>query len=79
MTMKVVIASEMDRDELFAEIHQDDQPWAEIILAPESERFILTIYPPANGAAHVFDLAEAEGALAEARDALIRRGYRGKS
>ena len=78
MTMKVVVASEPDRDELFAEIHQDDQPWAEIALEPQGERFSITIFPPANGDTHVFELAEVEAVFAEAKDALIRRGYRGK-
>ena len=75
MTMKVVVASEPDREDLFAEIHQDDQPWAEIALDRMTKRFVLTIFPSATDDAHVFPLSEAVGAIAEARDALTRRGY----
>jgi len=76
MTMKVVVASDPDREDVFAEIQQDDQPWAELALDPETKKFVLTIYPPGDGTAHVFALSEVDRAIAEAKDALTRRGYR---
>ncbi|MFN2637432.1 MAG: hypothetical protein ABR585_10430 [Gemmatimonadaceae bacterium] len=75
MTMKVVVASDPDREDLFAEIQQDDQPWAELTLDSATKKFVLTIYPPGDGGAHVFPLSEAEQAIADAKDALTRRGY----
>ena len=75
MTMKVVVASDPEREDLFAEIHHDDQPWAEVILDEGTKKFRLTIYPPSKGETHVFVLGEAERAIADAKAALISRGY----
>lgn len=75
MTMKVVLASEPERDDLFAEIHFADQPWAEIALDSHTRRFILTLYASDSGVPHVFSLQDAEDAIAEARRALEVRGF----
>ena len=73
--MRVVIASDPDREELFAEIHYDEMQWAEIILEPNRGRFLLTIFPPMDRENWVFELREAEAAIAEARTALETRAY----
>jgi hypothetical protein len=74
--MRVVIASDTEREDLFAEIHYDDFQWAEIILEPRSERFLLTLFPPMDREHWTFPLREAEAAIAEARAALEARAYR---
>ena len=75
MSMGVVIASDPDSDDLFAEIRQYDQPWAEVSFDASSGQFVLTIYPPDARKSHVFGLAEVEHAIAEAKAALRLRGY----
>jgi hypothetical protein len=73
--MEVVIASDQERENLSAEIHVQDQPWAEIILNPSTGRFDLTIFPSEPGGTMTFDLREVEKAISEARAALAARGY----
>ena len=77
--MRVVVASDPDREELFAEIYYDDMQWAEIILDPLRKHFLLTIFPPMDRENWVFDLKDAESAIAEARAALERRAYHDSS
>ena len=74
--MKIVIGSEPTRDELFAEIQDNEhQPWAEITIDVSTKRPMLTIYPRHDEVPHLFDFAEAEAALMDAKNELIRRGY----
>ena len=73
--MNIVIASDQERDNLFAELRVDDQPWAEVILDKESGRFELTIFPSEESSELKFNLTDVEQALAEARIALEARGY----
>ena len=73
--MRVVIADDQERENLFAEIWADEGPWAEIILDSAQGQFVLTIFPAQNGKDLQFRLDEVEKALAEAREELTNRGY----
>ena len=73
--MRVLIASDPDREELSAEIHYDDMQWAEIVLEPKRGRFLITVFPPSDRENWVFELRDAEAAIAEARAALEARAY----
>jgi hypothetical protein len=73
--MRVTIADDQEREELFAEIHYDDFQWAELIFEPKSRRFLLTVFPPTDREQWTFTLREAEQAIGEARAALEARGY----
>ena len=74
--MRVIIADDVDRDDLYAEIHYDDMQWAEIVFDQTTHRFLLALFPPMDRDHWTFDLAAAEAALIEARTALESRGYR---
>lgn len=74
--MRVIVADDQEREELFAEIHYDDFQWAELVFEPKTERFLLTVFPPTDREQWTFTLQDAERAIAEARAALEARGYR---
>jgi hypothetical protein len=74
--MDIVIASDEERNNLFAEIRKDGQPWGEIILGEQSGIFELALYPPEENERMVVSLAEFEKALRDAKESLIERGYR---
>lgn len=73
--MEIIIASDQERDNLFAELRVNGQPWAEVIFNPQKEAYILTIFSGDEGQWLTFDLAEVRKALAEAKTALVARGY----
>lgn len=73
--LSIVIASDQERDEDFAEIYCGDEQWAEIIFKPESQQFVLEIFPPQRGRTHVFRLREIQAILEKARERLVQLGY----
>lgn len=73
--MDVAIASDQERENLFAEIRQGDMVWDEIILGVDSGRFELTVFPSSDGDTIQAPLDEVLQALSEARAALEARGY----
>lgn len=77
--MNVLIGSDQERENLFAEIRHGDSTWADVVLNEETGRFELTIYALAEGEELKFELGEVEEALAEAKAALLARGYRERS
>lgn len=74
--MRIVIADDGESDELFAEIYFDDLQWAEVIFESAGRRFLLRLFPPLDREHWTFKLEDAERAIADARAALERRGYR---
>jgi len=74
--MRVVVADDGEREDLYAEIHYDDMQWAEIILDRTTGKFVIVLFPPMDRDHWTFGLAAAEAAIAEARSALESRGYR---
>ncbi len=74
--MEIVIASDRESDDLFAEIQVDGQPWAEVRYDRAKEAYVVTLFPPEEGEqAPVFDLVQLRRALFEAKDALVAKGY----
>ena len=72
--MEIVIASDRERDNLFAELHVEGQPWAEVIFDNQKGAYVLTIFAREDDWL-VFDLAETRRLLLSAKDALVARGY----
>ncbi|HET9292662.1 MAG TPA: hypothetical protein VLA95_07920 [Gemmatimonadales bacterium] len=73
--MEIVLASDQDRPNLFAELRVDGQPWAEVIYDAQREAYILTVLIGEERDWLSFDVAEVRRALAAAKDALVKRGY----
>jgi hypothetical protein len=82
--MEIVIASDQERPNLFAELHVAGQAWAELIYDAQKEAYLLTVFPGEDGEWLTFDLAEVRKALVDAevrkalvdaKDALVARGY----
>jgi hypothetical protein len=73
--MEIVIGSDQERDNLFAEIHVEGQPWAEVIFQDARNAYGLTIFPRDDGGWLAFDLAETRQLLLDAKNALVARGY----
>lgn len=69
MSFTVEIASVPDRDDLVAEIWQQDEMVAEIQRAPDG-RFLLELYPCRNQKPWSFDLQDWMTALSEAQTRL---------
>jgi hypothetical protein len=64
--MHILIANDLTRDDLFAEMYKDDELWAE--LSQKTEEII--IYPRADGQPWRLSLAEVLNTLSEARSRL---------
>lgn len=73
--MEIVLASDQDRPNLFAELRVRGQPWAEVIYDAPREAYVVTVFVGDEQDWLTFDLAELRKALAEAKDALVGRGY----
>lgn len=73
--MDIIIAGDRERENLFAEIHVDGQPWAEVIFDDATRTYALTIFAGDEPQWLTFDLARVQQALLAARDALVARGY----
>ena len=73
--MEIVIASDQNRDNLFAEVHFNGQPWAEVIFDAEKGAYLVTIFSAEGDMWPSFDLSEVRRELLKARDALVARGY----
>ncbi len=67
--MKVWIASDQEREKVFAELHHDGEDWA--VVTQEEGSFKLDIYPRVDGNPWVFDLMETIEALERARRRLL--------
>ncbi|MBE7373547.1 MULTISPECIES: hypothetical protein [Pseudomonadaceae] len=70
MSLKVEMASVSDRDDLVAEIWQEDEMVAEIQRAPDG-RFVLELYPSPNQQPWSLDLECWMAALSEAKRRLV--------
>jgi len=80
MDMDVVITSNKDSDDLWAEISYDNYYWAEIRWEAAQGEFITTIYAPLDGSdRYVFSLLDLQAALEHARQRLLELGYGGAS
>ena len=73
--MEIIIASDMEREELFAEIYFKDVQWAEVIFDQQKGYFQIEVFPPKDGGSWVFGLSEMQEALVEAKKRLINLGY----
>lgn len=77
--IEITVASDQEREELFAEIRFNSEHWGELIFDPRRERFTLSIFPPPTGEEWVMDFAEVQEALVEAKERLVGMGYSEKS
>ncbi len=68
--MECIIASDVERDELVAELYHDGEQWAELSYDQEREQFRITLFPPTSGGSFSFDLAETEAAIEHAKSRL---------
>lgn len=73
--MEIVVADDQDRPNLFAELRVSGLPWAEVIFDPQQEAYRMTLLIGDEQDWLTFDLAEFRKALADAKDALLERGY----
>ena len=77
--MEIVLASDQERPNLFAEVHHEGRVWAEVLFDDDRQRYRLTIFPPGSGpdpAEYMeFDFEEAVGGLRDALEALVLRGF----
>lgn len=71
----IIVASDAERDNLFAEIWQEDKQWMEVILDPGRKAFVVEIFAPHDDTNYVCDLAELQQALNEAKQRLLKLGY----
>lgn len=77
--MEIVIASDRERENLFAEVREAGATWAEVIYDDSRGGYALTIFPPVSEPdpkdGFVFDFDEAVAGLREAKARLIERGF----
>jgi hypothetical protein len=73
--MRVVITSDTEREDLFAELWYDDEQWAEITADTSSRSFRIEIFAPHSPASYVFPLADLQQAIEEAKGRLVAMGY----
>jgi hypothetical protein len=65
----IKIASDTDREKVFAEIYYNEEEWAEI--SQEGEKLLIALFPPFQGKYWEFPLDEALEAIAEAKKSLL--------
>ncbi len=68
--MRMVIASDLRRDGLFAELYIGDEQWGEIAFVEDTGKFTLTIFPPIGAEKYEFDLEELQAYLEMAKTRL---------
>ena len=73
--MEIVVTSDQEREELFAEIYNGEEQWAEVIYDPLKEGFAIKIYAPTSGSSYVFSLSHVQKVIEEAKCRLTRLGY----
>lgn len=73
--MDIVIASDPEREDLFAEVHDDGQPCAEVIWDQGRRTYLVTLFVgDSPDAWPVVALKELQRALSKAKQALMDRG-----
>jgi hypothetical protein len=65
----IKIVSDTSREKVFAEIYYKNEEWAEI--SQEEEKPLIAFFPPLSGKYWEFPLAEALGAIQEAKKSLL--------
>jgi len=73
--VEITIASDMERNELFAELSHEDEQWGEIIYDPGLGIYKLEIFPSQAGRTISLNLDEAIRSLQMAKERLQRMGY----
>ena len=75
MNFTVTVASDNEREDLFAEICYGDQQWAEVIANSARGGFTIEIFAPEGAASYRFPLDTFQRAIEEARARLVALGY----
>ena len=73
--MEIVVTSDQEREELFAEIYHEEEQWAEVIYDSLKKSFTIKIYAPTSGSSYLFSLSKVQKAIEEAKCRLMRLGY----
>ena len=73
MAIEIVLGSDPDRPNLFAELRHDNQVFADVMYDHAQEAYVVTLYAPAEERINV-GLAELGRALSRARQLLVDRG-----
>jgi hypothetical protein len=73
--MEIIIASDQEREELFAELYHEEEQWAEIIYDQVQHHFTIQIYAPLSAEKYTFKLTEMQKTLDDAKARLTSLGY----
>jgi hypothetical protein len=73
-----VIASDAEREDLYADLSYGDEYWAEIVNDPARGVLTIEIFAPRSGNSRIFDLEELQTVLEEAKRRLVELGYPGQ-
>jgi hypothetical protein len=73
--MSITVASDVERETLFAELWDGDEQWGEIVPDARTGAFTMTIYAPAAATSYTFDLAELQRSIEDATSKLLAMGY----
>ncbi len=69
--MRIIIASDIDRDNIFAEIYHGDELWAEVFHDSENNQFKVKIFAPNSKEGYVFEVAQVQQILEKAKHSLL--------
>jgi hypothetical protein len=56
--LRIQIATDVDRDEIFVELYGDSEQWGQISEEAASGRLYITVYPPEQRGTYQFPLEE---------------------
>ena len=73
--LSIVIASDTEREDLFAEIYRGDTQVAEVANDPKRGVLVVEVFCPPSAGALTLDLDDLQEALAEGRRRLAQMGY----
>jgi hypothetical protein len=71
--MECIIVSDVDRDDVFAELYHEGEQWAEVQYDRKRREFLITVFPQTSGEPIHLRLTEMEEALEYAKQRLYPR------
>jgi hypothetical protein len=70
--LSLTIASDTERNDLFAELWRGDEQWGEIGPGPTEGSFTIEVFAPSAAPSYVFDVAELLSSVERARERLAQ-------